>query len=108
MKRGPIHTPQNVNRHSLPFNGACSIAQDFLSQGKDQISSPRREERIPTRYNNSDVYCQLQMFIINYYLNMFRASLCPSSGEQIPCITAYGVCFGGAGCGWLQLWGVVL
>jgi hypothetical protein len=22
------------------------------------------------------------MFIINFYLNMFRASLCPSSGEQ--------------------------
>ena len=25
------------------------------------------------------------MFIINYCLNMFRASLCPSSGEQRPC-----------------------
>jgi len=25
------------------------------------------------------------MFIINFYLNMFRASLCPSSGDQRPC-----------------------
>jgi len=25
------------------------------------------------------------MFIINFYLNMFWASLCPSSGEQRPC-----------------------
>ena len=25
------------------------------------------------------------MFIINLCLNMFRASLCPSSGEQMPC-----------------------
>jgi hypothetical protein len=25
------------------------------------------------------------MFIINFSLNMFRASLCPSSGEQRPC-----------------------
>ena len=25
------------------------------------------------------------MFIINFCLNMFRASLCPSSGEQRPC-----------------------
>ena len=66
------------------------------------------EERIPTRCNNSDVYCQLQMFIINYCLNMFRTSLCPSSGEQRPCITAYGVCAVSAGCGWLQLWGVAL
>jgi len=26
-------------------------------------------------------------------LNMFRASLCPSSGEQRPCVTAFGVSF---------------
>ena len=31
------------------------------------------------------------MLIINFCLNMFRASLCPSSGEQRPCVTAYGV-----------------
>jgi len=31
------------------------------------------------------------MFIINFCLNMFRASLCPSSGEQRPFVTAYGV-----------------
>ena len=31
------------------------------------------------------------MFIINFCLNMFRASLCPSSGEQRPCVTPYGV-----------------
>jgi hypothetical protein len=41
-------------------------------------------ERKPTRCNN-------QMFIINFCLNMFRASLCPSSGEQRPCVTSYGV-----------------
>ena len=41
-------------------------------------------ERKPTRCNN-------QMFIINFCLNMFLASLCPSSGEQRPCVTAYGV-----------------
>ena len=35
-------------------------------------------ERKPTRCNN-------QMFIINFCPNMFRASLCPSSGEQRPC-----------------------
>jgi len=76
--------------------------------GTTFVASEKFEERIPTRCNNSDVYCQLQMFIINYCLNMFRASLRPSSGEQRPCITAYGVCAGGAGCGWLQLWGVAL
>ena len=38
----------------------------------------RERERKPTRCNN-------HMFIINFCLNMFRASLCPSSGEQRPC-----------------------
>ena len=28
---------------------------------------------------------------INFCLDMFRASLCPSSGEQRPCVTAYDV-----------------
>ena len=28
---------------------------------------------------------------VHFYLNMFRTSLCPSSGQQRPCITAYGV-----------------
>jgi hypothetical protein len=32
-----------------------------------------------------------KMFIINFCLNMFQASLCPSSGEQRLCVTAYGV-----------------
>ena len=41
-------------------------------------------ERKPTR-------CDSQMFIINFCLNMFRGSLCPSSGEQRPCVTAYDV-----------------
>ena len=27
----------------------------------------------------------VELFIINFCLNMFRASLCPSSGEQTPC-----------------------
>ena len=44
------------------------------------VSNVWRERKKPTRCNN-------QMSIIN----MFRASLCPSSGEQRPCVTAYGV-----------------
>ena len=28
------------------------------------------------------IYCQFQMLIIDYSLDMFRASLCPSSGEK--------------------------
>jgi hypothetical protein len=51
------------------------------------------------------------MFIINFCLNMFRASLCPSSGEQRPC---YCICcivlvlldVVGSGCGALacRMW----
>jgi len=42
------------------------------------------KERKPTR-------CNYQKFIINFCLNMFRASLYPSSGQQRPCVTACGV-----------------
>jgi len=47
-------------------------------------SGEERERKKPTRCNN-------QMFIISFCLNMFRASLCPSSGEQRTCVTACGV-----------------
>ena len=43
---------------------------------KQMLDCEEREK--PTRFNN-------QMFIINCCLNMFRASLWPSSGEQRPC-----------------------
>jgi len=63
-------------------------------------------ERKPTRCNN-------QMFIINFYLNMFRASLCPSSGEQrqcycIRCTALVLLDVVGSGCGALRcrMWAV--
>jgi len=129
----------------------------------DRASWAKREEKIPTRCNNIDVYCQFQMLITDYSLNMFRTSLCPSSGEKDhvllhmvfvlvvldvagcgsvvltyvvgcehcegccsssnlhvsdifmpiirrkrPRITAYGVCAGSVGCGWLRFCGVTL
>ena len=51
---------------------------------REQIVERERDREKPTRCNN-------QTFIINFCLNMFRASLCPSSGEQRPCVTASGV-----------------
>ena len=47
------------------------------------------------------------MFIINFCLNMFRASLCPSSGEQRPCYCIWCVVLVlldvvGSGCGSLR------
>jgi len=81
------------------------------------------------RSSKTVCYC-IWCIIINFCLNMFRASLCPSSGERKPCVIAYGVllstsvsvcfghhyahlqenkdrvllhtvyCAGSAGCGW--------
>ena len=47
------------------------------------------------------------MFIINFCLNMFRASLCPSSGEQRPCYSMWFIALVlldvvGSGCGALR------
>ena len=50
-------------------------------------NKPRRivkTERKNNKMQQSDVYYQ-------HCLNMFRASLCPSSWEQRPCVTACGV-----------------
>jgi len=44
---------------------------------RDSVAVVKREKK-PTRCNN-------QTFIINFCLNMFWASLCPSSREQRPC-----------------------
>ena len=48
------------------------------------------------------------MFIINFCLNMFRSSLCPSSGEQRPCYCIWCVVLDlldvvGSGCGALNM-----
>ena len=57
-------------------------------------------QRKPTRCNN-------QMFIISFCLYMFRASLCPSSGEQRPCYCVWWIVLVlldviGSGCGALR------
>ena len=59
---------------------------NLRSQIKENMKATDRlwRERKLTRCNN-------QMFIINFCLNMFRVSFCPSSGEQRPCVTACGV-----------------
>ena len=48
-----------------------------------------------------DVYYQ-------HFLNMFWASLCPSSGEQDRVLLHVVCCSGSAGCGWQRLWGAAL
>ena len=56
-------------------------------------------ERKPTRCNN-------QMFIINFCINIFRASLCPSSGEPrrvlLHVVCSAGSAVVGGGCGALR------
>jgi len=52
------------------------------------VSKLWRERKKTNKMQQSDVYYQR-------CLNMYRASLCPSSGEQRPCVTACGMlrCF---------------
>ena len=42
------------------------------------------------------------MLIIDYSLDMFQASLCPSSGEKTTCYCTWGIFAGSVGCG--RLW----
>ena len=45
----------------------------------------------------------IRCLLSNFYLNIFRTSLCPSSGEQDRGLPHMVFCTGCAGCGWLQL-----
>jgi len=68
---------------------SCATCRSYMLCGLCHVVYQKKflfvwRERKPTR-------CYNQMFIINFCLNMFRASICPSSGEQRPCVTAYGV-----------------
>ena len=61
------------------------------------VSSPGHTEHICSvkkEYQQDStiymIYCQFQMLIIDYCLDMFRASLCPSSGEKTTCYCTWG------------------
>ena len=54
------------------------------------------------------IYCQFQMLTIDYSLDMFRASLCPSSGEKTTCYCIWGIFAGSVGCGRLRYCGATL
>jgi len=73
----------NMLFHSDCNDGGRIFLRNFRFLWPCIVSKVWRERK-PKRCNN-------QMFIINFCLNMFRASLCPSSGEQRPCVTVYGV-----------------
>ena len=65
------------------IGGSCSSFEDFAvisfksSRTNSKVLSVKREKKSTKR--------NYQMFIINFCLDMFRAPLCPSSGEQRPC-----------------------
>jgi len=48
------------------------------------------------------------MFNIDYCLDMFRAFLCPSSGEKDHVLLHMGLLAGSVGCGWLRFCGATL
>jgi len=56
----------------------------FIKHGIMKTTAAQEREKT-NKMQQSDVYYQ-------HCLNMFRASLCPSSGEQRPCVTACEYC----------------
>jgi hypothetical protein len=84
-----VHREQSVNREKTNKVQQSVVYYQLLSQHVSGIIMPLFGR---TRCNN-------QIFIINFSLKMFRASLCPSSGEQdttIRCLlsTSVSTCFG--------------
>jgi hypothetical protein len=77
------HIACRISTRLKTQNMICWIQKKNFTIETYIILQSGKREKNPTRCNN-------QMFIINFCLNMFRASLCPSSGDQRPCVTAYG------------------
>ena len=65
---------------------------EILKQTSLRLQVPVTAHREQSVKREKPTRCNSQMFIINFCINMFRASLCPSSGEQGP-VTAFGVLF---------------
>ena len=59
------------------------------------------ERRVKRERNQQDA--TNLMFIIKIYLNIFRASLCPSSGEQECALPRMVFCTGCDGCGCVEV-----
>jgi len=64
-----------------------------------------REQSVKKEYQQDAtiymIYCQFQILIIGYSLDMFRASLCPSSGEKTTCYCIWSIFAVSVGCVWL-------
>jgi len=74
----------------------------------DRASWAKREERIPTRCNNIDDLLPIADVDCDYSLDMFRASLCPLSGEKTTCYCIWSVFACSFGCGRLRYCGATL
>ena len=68
------HTHTHTNIHSITHLSTNVLHRTLLP---NKQTGRRNKPRI-NKMQQLDVY-------INFCLNMFRASLCPSSGEQMPC-----------------------
>jgi len=77
MDLGEIVCDSAVNSTGSEYGAVASLCECFRFLWPCIMSKVWRERK-PTRCND-------QMFIINFCLNMFQASLCPSSGEQRSC-----------------------
>ena len=75
---------QQVQRVVLFQGPKSTLITDVLRKTTNSQVSERRENvAILNREDQQD--STIKFFIINFCLNMFRASLYPSSGDQKPC-----------------------
>jgi len=90
----------------IPSFTAILVHQNTLHSVFKNLNSVKKEyQQDATIYM---IYCQFQMLIIDYSLDMFQASLCPSSGEKTTCYCIWGIFAGSVGCGRLQFCGATL
>ena len=86
----------SVGPDNLQLRTSCSnvISANVIAESVATLTcyvpvTVHREQSVKKGYQQDAkiqmIYCQFQMFIIDYCLDMFRASLWPSSGEKTTC-----------------------
>ena len=98
----------NKNELYYPIK-TCTLPNMLLSLCScDRASSVKRGERIPTRCNNIDAYCQFRCLILTTVSTCFGHLYAHHQEKKDHVLLHMGLYAGSVGCGWLRYCGATL
>jgi len=110
VKRFPCHKPSNMfSSHRWiirPADADMHCVSNLVGGSADSRETQVfyvTEKSLGWRERKTNKMQLIWCLLSNFYLNMFQASLCPSSGEQDRVLLHMVFCTGCAGCGCVEL-----